>query len=377
MFVTGLSVSKFGYSPLPLPAMMLGSLQAALQDSGLELSELEAIYISNNLSQQTHHQSHLSAILSGYLPGKFLPIFNLEAACGSGGAAMHQACLALKTYARIAVLGVEKMTTTSSSELLDMVATDADCELDQREGIIFPAAGALLATRYLQKYSATTDDLAQVALKNHHNGNLNPDAMFYDKTVTLDQIKASRVICSPLRLFDCSANADGAACVILERQQRGPRSIRIAASTFATNHLNFAQDKDPTNRLEIQHCVKQAYQQANLQPNQIQVAELHDGFTVVELVAMENAGLCPMGKAFAWTQDGKTQLTGQLPINPSGGLKACGHPLGATGVRQVAEIARQLRGEGGARQVAKNKIGLALNIGSLVGSCSVHILRND
>ncbi|HDS11428.1 MAG TPA: thiolase family protein [Candidatus Wirthbacteria bacterium] len=377
MYVSGVAVSKFGVSPKSYPEMMLEVIQQALADAEINPTELDAIYISNNLAPHTQNQCHLASVLAGYFPDLYLPIFGLEAACAGGGVAIHQACVSLRAYERILVVGVEKMSESAPQDMLYFVAADADREFDQREGLVFPAGGALIASSYMQKYGATTDDYALVSYKNHQNGNLNPQAHFYGKNVSLEMIKESKIICSPLRLFDCSANTDGAAAVILERQKRGKRAKKIIASTLATNHVNFAQDKDPLDRKEVQKAAKKAFSQCGLLPKQIEFAEIHDGFTVIELLMMENLGLCPFGEGYKWIREGRTNLDGQFPVNPSGGLKACGHPVGATGVRQVAEVVTQLRGEAGKRQVERNNLGLAFNFGSLVGSCTVHILKND
>jgi acetyl-CoA C-acetyltransferase len=374
MFVSGIAVSAFGPTDLSLPQLLWQTADRAVRDAGLDWKDIDAAYVANNLSQLTHNQSHLSAVLAGYLPGRFLPIFNIEAACASGGVAVHQACLSLKTYQRILVVGVEKMTDTASADLLTYVASDGDRLLDQREGVLFPTAGALIAGQYLQKYDATLDDLTNVAVKNHANANQNPRAQFHTKTVDADMVNNSRVICSPLRLFDCSPTSDGAAAVVLEQTKRTPRARKILASSFVTNRLHFAGEKDLTDRKELQACAKQAYIQSGLKPADIQFAELHDGFTVMELIAMENLGFCGPGKAPELTRWGETARTGSLPVNPSGGLKACGHPLGATGVRQIADIVEQLRGEADDRQVPNNDVGIAVNIGSLIGSATVHIL---
>ncbi|OIP98414.1 hypothetical protein AUK40_01600 [Candidatus Wirthbacteria bacterium CG2_30_54_11] len=373
MYITGLSVSKFGQTSLTLPEMMFSAIEGALKDAALEIKDIEAIYVSNNLSASSNNQCHLGAVLAGYFPGLHLPIFSLEAACGGGGVAVHQACISLKHYQRVLVVGGEKMSV--SPDMLYFVAGDADREFDQREGLVFPAAGALAASTYMQKYGATMHDFALVSYKNHQNGNLNPNAHFFGKDVTMEMIENSKVICSPLRLFDCSANTDGAAAMVMERGKRTHRSIQIIGSAFATNHINFAQDRDPTDRKEVQKAASDAFRQANLTPKDIQVAEIHDGFTPVELIMLENLSFCGRGEAVKWIREGRTSRTGSLPVNPSGGLKACGHPVGATGIRQVAEIATQLRGEAGARQVANAQTGLAYNFGSLVGSAIVHILR--
>jgi len=376
MYVSGIGVSRFGPNDTSFGELIFGTASEALHDAGLAFSDIDAVYLTNNLAPLTDNQCHLSAILAGYLPGRYLPIFNVEAACASGGVAMHQGCLALQNYQRVLVIGVEKMTHVPAFDLLNHVASDGDRLLDQRHGLIFPAAGALVADHYLRKYAIAPEALADVALKNHHNGNRNPKAHFFGKKVDRDKILNSKMIASPLRLFDCSPNSDGAAAVVLEREKRTPRSCRVLATSFVTNHLNFAQEKDLSTRPELQQCAKAAYGQAGVRPEEIDFAELHDGFTIMEWVGMENIGLAATGKAPAKTAAGETALQGKQPINPSGGLKACGHPLAATGVRQIAELVTQLRGEAGERQVPKNQLGLALNIGSLIGSATIHILGN-
>lgn len=376
MFITGIATTRFGKLTTSLPELMFQVLIEACADAGLEPRDIDAFYIANNLSQLTHGQSHLSAILAGYLPGLYRPIVCIEAACASGGVAVHQGCLALSRHKRVMVIGVEKMSEIPSKALLTMVASDADRVYDQAEGLIFPAAGGLVADAYLRKYNQSREALTAVARKNHDHGNLNPKAHFYGKTVTAEMIETSPLICSPLRLFDCSPNSDGAAAVILEHEARTTRAVQIAASSLVTNHLHFAGEKDPARRPELAQVAKQAYAESGLSAMDIQFAEFHDGFTVMELVIMENIGWCGPGEAGEIVRAGHTRLGGKRPVNPSGGLKACGHPLGATGVRQVGELVHQIRGEAGERQVSQNKVGMAVNIGSLIGSATAHVLKS-
>ena len=244
---------------------------------------------------------------------------------------------------------------------------------EQSEGLIFPAQNALVAQQYMLKYGATTDDFALVAYKNHQNAFLNPKARFYKKEVTLKQIKNSPVVASPLRLFDCSLSVNGAAAAILTNDRT---DIEIAGSSLFVDRLSTFESEDMTTWDATRLAAEEAYKQAGISPADIDIAEIHDAFTPVELISYEDLGFCKKGEGKEMIRKGITNIDGKMPVNTSGGLKAKGHPISATGVSQIYEIVKQMRNECGERQIEKPEYGLALNIGGVGSTATVHILKN-
>ncbi len=377
MYVTGIGKTKFGVSDKSLSQLAQEAMLNALEDSRLSVKDLQAIYIGNFLGGILQNQLHLNAVISSLLPGCHIPIIRVETACASSGAALNQAIIALSKFDNILILGVEKMTGYDALLVLKAIAAAGDLELDQKNGLSFPASYALIAQKYFEQYNATTDDLNLISFKAHQNANLNPLAHFHHKKVELDLIRKSPSVSSPLQLFDCSPISDGAAAVIISRDKRSERDIKIVASCLKTDSISLTQRKDITTFTAAKLAAQEAYIQAGITPAQIDLAEVHDCFTISEMIAMEDLGFCGRGESKNLIRDGKTSLKGILPINTSGGLKANGHPIGATGISQVYEIVTQLRGEAGERQVRNPKIGLTHNIGGVGGTAVVHILKRE
>jgi acetyl-CoA C-acetyltransferase len=231
----------------------------------------------------------------------------------------------------------------------------------------------LVAQQYLLKYpETTTDHLAMISYKNHKNAVLNPKAKFYQTPVTLEQIKSSPMVCSPLRLFDCSISVDGASAAILSKDKT---DIQIVGSDLQTDYLPTFERDETTEWSAGVNSAKNAYKQAALEPSDIDVAELHDAFSIVELLSYEDLGFAERGGSYKKIEDGYFELDGKLPVNPCGGLKARGHPVSATGVAQIYELVKQMRNQAGERQVKNAKFGLAQNIGGAGGTITCHILR--
>jgi acetyl-CoA C-acetyltransferase len=238
--------------------------------------------------------------------------------------------------------------------------------------MLFPTQNALVWQQYMKKYGGTMDDLSLVAFKNHTNAAMNPKAFFYGKPIDLEKVKNSPEVSSPLRLMDCSISVNGGAAVIVSSE---PTDIKVIGSGFATDYiLTFGRD-DVTHFKATQLAAKIAFTEAGLTPKDINVAEIHDAFTSVELISYEDLGFAEQGKGGELIRSGKINLDGEMPINPSGGLKAKGHPISATGLAQIYEITNQLRGKCGERQAKNAKIGLTHNIGGAGGSVTVHIFQ--
>lgn len=350
------------------------AILGALDDAGLEPGDLDAFVVANFLGGPNDSQLHLNAVVAGLFPGLNLPSWRVEAACASGGVAMHQALLGLHRYPRILVLGIERMSGVVGGVLTRNIGMAGDVILDQAAGLNFPATYALVAQRHMERYGTTTRDLELVSLKNHANAQLNPKAHFHHKRVTQVDIDAGATVAAPLRLFDCCPVSDGAAAVIVSLEPTGARCVPVLGSAVSSDVISLSQRETHTSFAAAITAGTDAYRQAGLDPADIDLAEVHDCFTIAELVAMEDLGFCAPGEAAALVRDGETAIGGRLPINAGGGLKAGGHAIGATGIGQVYEVVTQLRGEAGARQVDGCRVGLTHNVGGVGGTCAVHIL---
>ena len=390
--VSGIGITKFGelwdVSPRSLAHQ---AVEAALEDAGLTASDIDVLIVANMLSGILGNQEHLGALFCEELGFSHIPSFKVEGACASGGLAVHTAVNSLLggQYKRVVVLGIEKMT-DHKPELVSSALMGAGTNEERLAGVTFPGVYALLAQAHMKTYGTTEEQMASVAVKNHYHASLNPNAQFHT-LLTVEKVRKSACVADPLKLLDCSPISDGAAAVILQktedpsslklrRASRGRKAeIRIVASQVATDTLGVAQRKNLTTLKATELAAKKAYREANISPKDVQVAEVHDCFTIAEILAMEDLGFCEKGKAAAFISNGKTTLGSakNLVVNTSGGLKGCGHPVGATGVKQIVEIVEQLRGRAGKRQVSDARIGLTHNVGGSGATCVVHILRKQ
>ncbi|MBI5452357.1 thiolase domain-containing protein [Candidatus Gottesmanbacteria bacterium] len=378
VFILGASTTKFGelWSRSPRDLAKECVFQA-LEESGLELSDVEAIYVGNMLSGSLGGQDHLGAFFAEEL-GISVPAMKIEGACASGGLAMHAGFTAITSglYKNVLVVGVEKMTDYKPEEVAKaLMGAGADSE--REAGATFPSLYAMIARSHMEKYGTTEKDMAEVAVKNHYHASLNSHAQF-PHPITLEQVLKSSTVSSPLKLLDCSPITDGAAAVVLSQESgvRSQESVNIIASAVATDTLGLAERKDLTTLKSAVDAAKKAYQMAKVAAQDIDVAEVHDCFTIAEIIAMEDLGFFPKGKAASAIREGKTRLGGRPVVNTSGGLKACGHPVGATGVKQIVEIYRQLRGIAGKKQVKGAKLGLTHNVGGSGATAVIHILKS-
>ena len=310
-----------------------------------------------------------------------IPITNVENACCSGAAALREAFMAIAGgfYDVALVIGVEKLYGKVQGALS---GSDEDLEIDL--GLVQPGLYALRAKRHMELYGTTSEQLAKISVKNHRNGCLNPYAQ-YQKEVTVEEVLASRMIADPLHLLDCCPIGDGAAAAVLcsakAAKKYSGKPVSFVASTLTTGTLNAGYTDVELTREELTiRAAKEAYEKAGIGPEEIDFAEVHDCFTIAEMTRIENLGFCKPGEAGKLIDEGTTEIGGRIPINTSGGLLAKGHPLGATGVAQVAEVVWQLRGEAGKRQVKGAKVGLAHCRGGSVagtegGTCTVQVLK--
>ena len=375
MYIRGAGMTRFDVEQTPSFERVEECVSEALDEARLGLDDVGAVFLSSTESAgNSERQRHTSPMISSLFQKK-IPIVNMPWGCGGGGVALWNALQFLRTtsHEHVMVLGVDKVVGNTSERLTDEILMGGDRLYEQSEGMVFPAQNALVAQQYMLRCGATENDFALVALKNHENGFLNPKARFYGKRITMEAIVKSPVVASPLRLFDCSISCNGAAAVIVSKQKS---DVEIVGSAMSTSNLSAFERKDPISWEATKVAARGAYAQAGIRPDEIDFAEIHDAFTPVELISYEDLGLCKQGEGISLIRDGKTSLNGQIPVNTSGGLKARGHPISPTGIAQVYEIVRQMKGECGKRQLDRPKIGLAQNIGGAGSMVAVHVLRN-
>ncbi len=376
VYITGAATTKFGELWASSPrSLAREAVSNTLKDAGVGIRRIQALFVGNMLSGMLGGQEHLGAFFAEEL-GILAPAFKIEGACASGGLALHTAIHSVLSgqYDTVVVLGVEKMTDHKPEDVATALM-GAGSEEERAAGATFPGLYAILACAHMKAYGTTREELAAVAVKNHYHASLNPNAQFH-ATITADQVLKSSRIADPLRLLDCSPISDGAAAVVVTNR-KSPYAVTIAASAVATDSLGLAQRTSLTMLAASKKAGKRAYAQAGILPKEVDVAEVHDCFTIAEILAMEDLGFFSKGKAAENIAAGVTTLgkSHHLIVNPSGGLKGCGHPVGATGIKQVVELVEQLRGRAGARQVKKAKIGLAHNVGGSGATAVVHILK--
>jgi acetyl-CoA C-acetyltransferase len=307
------------------------------------------------------------------------PATRFEAACASSGAAFAHAVAAVASGIHDLVLvgGVEKMTSQTTAKVAEILAGAGDMSGEGRVGATFPALFAMIARRHMFQYGTTREHLAAVAVKNHANGAKNPQAHMR-KVITMEQALAGKPISEPLTVYDCSLISDGAAAVLLAPLERAAeftsKAVRILGIAQTSDYVALDAKDDITTFRAVRAAGEKAYKMAGLGPKDIQFAELHDCFTIAEIIACEDLGFAEKGQGGPYALAGHTSLTGERPINTSGGLKSKGHPVGATGVAQLCDVAMQIRGEAGERQLARNQIGLAQNLGGSGATAVVTIL---
>lgn len=352
---------------------------SAMRDAGVD--RVDSLVVGCMSSGLFVEQEHVSDLLADSLGIGPVPATRVESACASGGAALRTGALEVASGMSeiVLVTGVEKMTDVSGEFCTAALATATDQEYEAFCGATFPALNAMIARAYMEKYGATSEQLAAVAVKNHANGALNPLAQYQNK-ITVEDVLKSVMVADPLRVLDCSPVSDGAAaCVLcpLERAAKLSKNmpVRISGIGAATDSIALYRRPDLTRLPALEISAQRALKMAGRKASDIQVAELHDAFTIMEICALEEIGFVKRGQGAQAATSGLTALTGAIPVNTSGGLKAKGHPVGATGVAQVHEIVAQLRGQAGARQVKGARIGLTQNIGGTGGSAFAHIFE--
>lgn len=379
--VVGIGITNFGYLwEKSWRDLAVESSLEAIKSSGV--SKVDSIYVGNFSGGTFVEQEHMAAILADYLGLLHIPSTRIENACASGGVAFRHAYMEVASGMSDAVLvtGVEKMTDVVTSQGVYSLSMAADREYEGYEGITFPGLFALVARKYMNDFGATRKQLAAVAVKNHKNASKNLKAQFHN-IITIDDVINAMVIADPLGLYDCSPMTDGAASVVLmpldkaRQLSNAAKPIKIAGIAQATDTIALAQRDDFVTFKATTEAAQKAYKMANKSPQDINVAEVHDCFTIAEICAIEDLGFFEKGKGAKATEDGLTEIDGKIPINPSGGLKGKGHPVGATGVAQIVNLVEQLRGEAKELQVKNAKVGLAHNLGGSGATVTVTILE--
>jgi len=381
--VVGAGKTPFGaFAGKDLRTLAVEAGNKALSNAKTESGRVEAFYLGNFAGPEFTGQNHLAPWISTALGMTGIPSTRFEGACASSGAAFFHAFMGVSSgiYDVVMVVGVEKMTCQPTPRVTEILSGAGDCATEVRAGSTFPSLFAMIARRHMHVYGTKREHLSAVAVKNHANGALNPDAQMR-KVITLEQAMNGRPVAEPLNLYDCSLVSDGAAAVVLCAANMAKdftdKPVRVLGIAQASDHLALDQKPDITTFPAVQAAAQKAYEMAGMSARDIQFAELHDCFTIAEIVAMEDLGFAERGCGGFASFEGMTRRDGAMPINASGGLKSKGHPVGATGVAQICDVVQQLRCEAGERQLRRHDVGLAQNLGGSGATCVVTILGSN
>lgn len=382
----GVSIIGIGTTPFgilegkSLKELATIACNEAIRDSGIDKNAIEAFYLGNFISGILLGQETIAPLVANSVGlSKRIACTKVEGACCSGGIALRHGYLLIGSGLAnfVLVAGVEKMSSSTTEKNTQGLASAFDQETEGRVGLTFPGFFALIARRHMHQYGTKIEHLGLVSVKNHNNSVVNPRARFRNKA-TLEEVMASRLVADPLKLYDCCPISDGAAAAVLcpseIAYQFHRKPIEILASAQTTGFSTTYDMEDPTTLIATATAAQQAYETARVSPRDIDVAELHDCFTIAEIVDSEDLGFFEKGKGGFAVEEGLTQVGGKIAINASGGLISKGHPVGATGLGQVFEIVKQLRGEH-ENQVKDAEIGLTHNLGATGQVCTVSIFK--
>lgn len=354
---------------------ILDALQDARRDN------VDGIFVGNMMSGMISRQENLGALIADWSGLRGVEAFKVEAACGSGAAAVHLGVMAIASgyMDSVIAMGVEKMTDTSMPETTAALATAADADFEGDQGVSFVSLNALIMQRYLYEYKWKHTDFARFSINAHENALNNPNARLHDH-ISVAEYRTARMICDPINLLDASPTGDGAAALVLvpldNLRSNDQARIIIAGSTAATDSIAIHDRKDGLWLSAAYASARKAYGQAGIQPDDIDLFELHDAFSIMAALSLEACGFAERGQGPRLALDGEICPNGRIPVATRGGLKARGHPVGATGVYQIAEIVQQLRGEAGKNQIQDARIGMAQNIGGSGSNIVTHILKS-
>jgi acetyl-CoA C-acetyltransferase len=380
--IVGTGMTKFGELwDHSLRDIGLESGMLALMNAGIDSEDIDALFVGNMSAGRFIQQEHIGALIGDHsgLADRGVPATRVEAGGASGALALHQGYLAVASglHDTVMVGGAEKMTDVSDQDAEETMSFAADQEWEVFFGASMASLYALMARRHMHEHGTTPEQLASVAVKNHTHGSQNPKAQFRNR-LTVEQVLRATRIAEPLGVLDCSPLTDGGAAVVLTTLERArkltDRSVVIRGSAQASDTLALHDRWNLISQRATPTAARRALAQAGLQLEDVDVAEVNDAFTIAEIMALEDLGFVPTGQGGPATEEGRTSLGGELPINTSGGLKARGNPLGATGIAQVVELHEQLLGKAEGRQVEDAKVGLAHNVGGTGATVVVHVL---
>ena len=381
--VIGVGLTKFGELwDKSFRQLITEAGSKAILDAGIEGKEIDAMYIGSMSSGRFIGQEHVGALVADASGFSYthIPATRVEGACASGGLAVREGFLSIASGMNdiVVVGGIEKMNDVAGATATETLAMAADQEWEAFFGATFPGLYAMIAMRHMHEYGTTKKQLAQVAVKNHKNGCGNPYAQ-YQQEITVEHVMNATPVAYPLGLFDCSPVTDGAASIVLCAAEKAKnytnKPVTIIASGQASDTLALHARRDICTLDSTVNAAKMAYKQAKMTPKDINIAEVHDCFTIAEICAIEDLGFVKKGEGGKAIDNKITTPNGSLPVNTSGGLKSKGHPVGATGVAQIVEITQQLRGEADKRQIKNARVGLAHNVGGSGATCVIHILE--
>jgi len=380
--VIGVGHGRFGRrSDATVQELAFEAFRAALQDAGIDRKELDASVIA--AVPEYHKQRSVAGAVQEYLNLNPLPTWLTEVACASGSAAMRTGWMAIQSglHKVVAVIGCQKMTELATADILALMGRVGEVQWESVFGTTFPGYYALFATRHMHDFGTTRDNLLQVAVKNHHYGAKNPNALF-QKEITIEKARDSEPVATPFCVYDCCANADGAACVILASEDRAKalskKTVWLDGVGCATASMSVLKRPNLTGLQSATDAAQQAYRMAEVTAKDVKVAEVHDCFTIAEIMAYEDLGFCEKGKGGRYIEEKKPYIGGGgVAVNVDGGLKSKGHPIGATGVSMAVEVVKQLRGECGPRQVPNADVGLTHNVGGIGQYCFVHVFKKN
>ncbi|MCP5094437.1 MAG: thiolase domain-containing protein [Chloroflexi bacterium] len=354
------------------------AIEAALDDA--HTTSIDALYVGNMLAGELSNQNHLGALIADFAGMRGIEAVTVEAGDASGGAAMRQAVLAVKSglVETALIVGVEKMTDKVGNPVTAALASTMDADYEAVHGLTQAGAGALMMRRYMHEYGLDVADFAKFSVNAHANGAKNPLAMFRNR-LKAERFSAAPQIASPVSLFDAAPSGDGAAAAIITSHERAmdmvPKPIKVIGSSIATDTIALHDRKNLLHLAAAQKSAERAMNAAKITPKDINLLELHDAFTVMAALSLEACGFAAPGQGWTLARDGEIEPNGRIPISTFGGLKARGNPGGATGMYQIVEVVRQLRDEAGDNQIANATIGMAQNIGGSGGTAVTHILQ--
>jgi acetyl-CoA C-acetyltransferase len=377
--VLGAGSTKYGKLNESIIEIALNASKDAIESAGITPRDIKAGYISNVFGV-ADKQVHMAPVIMSNLGIPNVPGLTIESACGSGSVMFREAFanIAAGFYDCVIALGVEKITHTGTTESTTLFSYCSDYFYEGGNGASFAGLFGSMARAYLATYKASEEDLARIAVKNHENGVFNPKAHIRKK-ITVDEVLNSPVVASPLKLYDCCPFSDGASAVILCNEEFAKKSgrpyIEVIGSGRGASPASVQSRRDITTIPSTIDAAQQAYKMANISPKDIDFAEVHDCFSIAELIDIEDLGFFPKGAGAEAVREGRTTLKGDIPINPSGGLKSKGHPIGATGIGQVVEVFEQFTNKAGERTVKDADIALTHNFGATGASAAVHIFK--